>query len=109
VGFTTERWADERVAAEIGDRRGAARALARVALLTGGAGSAGRTELAIAGPPVAARVSALLDDEPRPRPLLTAATISILLVALVAAALVEKDVEHLFELAANVYRASRGG
>ncbi|HEY2053571.1 MAG TPA: M56 family metallopeptidase [Solirubrobacterales bacterium] len=106
VGFTTERWADERAAEEIGDRRGAARALARVALLTGGAGSGRQPELAIDGRPVAARVSALLGDAPPPRPLLTAATISILLVALVAAMVVERDVEHLFELAGHVHRAA---
>ncbi|MBS1860812.1 MAG: M56 family metallopeptidase [Actinobacteria bacterium] len=107
VSLATERWADERAAAEVGDRRGAARALARVALLTGGTGSTS-PELAIGGRPVVARVSALLDDAPPPRPLLTATTIAILFLALAAVVVVEKDVEHLFELAGHVYQAASG-
>jgi Zn-dependent protease with chaperone function len=105
VGLTTERWADERAAEEIGDRPGVARALARVALLTSGTESSSR-ELAIGGRPVEARVSALLDDEPRSRPVLTATTIAILFLALVAALMVEKDVEHLFELAGHAYQVT---
>lgn len=108
ITFATERWADERAAADLRDRRGTARAVARLALLTGDRGAGLPDRLAIGQQPVAARVGALLAGEPRSRPLLSLATIALLVLALAATGVVEKEVEHLFELAGHVYRASRG-
>ena len=107
ITYATERWADERAAATLGNRRGAARAVARVALLTGGRDASLPGRLAIGQQPVTARVGALLADEPRSRPILSLATIALLVFALVATGVVEKEVEHLFELAGHVYRASQ--
>src|SRR5690606_14740688 len=59
VSTSIERWADEDAARDIGDRRLAARALARAALLTSGrAGPSGA--LAVADHAVVHRVRALL-------------------------------------------------
>jgi Zn-dependent protease with chaperone function len=107
IAFATERWADERAAAELGDRRGAARALARVALLSGGA-SPGEPGLAMGGQAVTARVSALLAEPPRSQPALSVAMIALLLVGIAAALMVENEIEQLFDLAVHVYRVSRG-
>lgn len=103
VNYTTERWADEIAASEVGDRPGVARAVARVALLTGHRAASSPPVLAIDGRPVTARVSALLEDAPRQRPILTAGAICLLVLGLLAALMVEKDVEHLFELAGHTY------
>lgn len=107
IAYATERWADERAAADLGDRRGTAHAVARVALLTGGRDANLPGRLAIGQQPVAARVRALLVAEPPSRPVLSLATIALLTFALVATGVVEKEVEHLFELAGHVYRASQ--
>jgi Zn-dependent protease with chaperone function len=107
IAFATERWADERAAAELGDRREAARALARVALLSGGT-SPGEPGLAMGGQAVTARVSALLADPPRPRPALSLAMIALLVLALGAALVVESEIESLFDLAVHVYRVTGG-
>lgn len=108
ITYATERWADERAAAELGDRRLTARALARVALLTGRSSRDGFPRLAAGRDAVAARVSALLIDAPEPRPALSLAMIGLLALGLLATLALEKDVEHLFELAGRVYQASRG-
>lgn len=107
IAYATERWADERAAAELGDRRRTAGALARVALLTGSSTRDGFPRLAAGRDAVAARVSALLADAPEPRPALSLATIGLLALGLLATLALEKDVEHLFELAGRVYQASR--
>ncbi|MBA3866165.1 MAG: M56 family metallopeptidase [Solirubrobacterales bacterium] len=111
ITYATERWADERAAADLGDRRGTARALARVALLTGRSARQGEPRLAIGRQAVSARVSALLSDAPTPQPMLALATIALLTLGLLATLMVEKEIEHLFELAGHVYRtaATRGG
>lgn len=107
IAFATERWADERAAAEVGDRHGAAQALARVALLTGQ--SPQRQPLLAAGQhAVSERVSALLGDAPEQQPILSLAVIVLLAAGLLAAAVVEKEIEHVFELAGHVYQVSRG-
>lgn len=64
VRFATERWADERAAAEVGSRRTVARAIARVALMPRGTHVA--PSLAFSGRSTSARVDALLHpDDPR--------------------------------------------
>ncbi|MGN6815661.1 MAG: M56 family metallopeptidase [Solirubrobacterales bacterium] len=108
ITYATERWADERAAAELGDRRRAADALARVALLTNGSTRYGFPRLAAGRDAVPARVSALLADAPEPRPALSLAMIGLLVLGLLATFVLEKDIEHLFELAGHVYQASRG-
>jgi Zn-dependent protease with chaperone function len=107
IAYATERWADERAAAELGDRSGAARALARVALVSGW--SAHRhPRLAASQLAVPARVSALLGDPPRHRPVLSAVTIALLVFAIAAAIAVEMRIESVFDLAVHVYRVSGG-
>ncbi len=108
VAYATERWADERAAAEVGDRRLAARSLARVALLSGGA-THRRAHLGAGGLAVPARVSALLADPPRARPFLCLAILVLPALALAAALAVEMRVESIFDVAVHVYRASGRG
>jgi Zn-dependent protease with chaperone function len=107
IAYTTERWADERAANALGDRNGAARALARVALLSGGS-ERRHPGLAAGGLAVPARVSALLADPPRRRPLLSAVTILLLVFAIAAAIAVEMRIESVFDLAVHVHRMSGG-
>ena len=122
AGYTVERWADERAAAQVGDRTFTARAIARAALATSAAPpdrqaamtalglitQEGRvpqddkrpTSLRNAGP-VPRRIAALLAPPPRlpgVAPLLAAA---IVLVALSAASALEaaRDFHQLIELA----------
>lgn len=106
IVHTTERWADEQAASEVGDRRHVAAALARVALLTRGRPE--RARLALAAQGVPDRVAALLARASSPRPVLTSAILAAPLLGLVAAALVWKHTEHVFELAGRLYRLSGG-
>lgn len=106
IDYATERWADEEAAAEVGDRHLAALALSRTSLLIG-RGSDKSLHLALAQHAVIARVTALLDDSPRRRPIWSLAVITLLVAALVAALFVEKQTEHAFELAGHAYQASR--
>lgn len=111
VGYTVERWADERAATLTGDRPRAARAVARAALAATGAPPrpAGAALGVVARPaglrragPVPRRVAALLRPPPRPRLLLLAA--AILLVAVSGAAAMEaaRDLHALLEYARAV-------
>jgi Zn-dependent protease with chaperone function len=111
VGYTVERWADERAAAAAGDRQLAARAIARAALASAAAPARPASHAAgalgaVTGParmrragPVPRRVAALLGPPPRPRRLLLAA--AVLLVAATGAAALEavRDLDGLFDLA----------
>ena len=45
----------------------------------------------------------------RPRPVLTAAVLALPLLGAIAAAIVWKDTEDLFEFAGRAYRAGHGG
>jgi Zn-dependent protease with chaperone function len=108
IGYATERWADERAAAALGDRAGAARALARVALVSGRSAPE-HPRLAASQLAVPARVSALLDDPPRRRPALILFAIALLAIAIVAAIAVEMRVESVFDLAVHVHRAGGAG
>ena len=107
IAYATERWADEEAAAEVGNRKLAGQALARVALLSRQGGQP-QLRLALAQHAVSARVSALLDDSPGRRPVWSLAVIGLLGAGIIATILVEKQTEHVFELAGHVYQASRG-
>jgi Zn-dependent protease with chaperone function len=98
VGYTVERWADERAAAATGDRQLAARAIARAALASaaapprrashavGALSVVTQVRMHRAGP-VPRRVAALLGPPPRRRLLLL--TAAVLLVAVAGAAALE--------------------
>lgn len=106
IAYATERWADEEAATEIGDRRLAAQALARVGLLMRGS-TEGELRLALAEQGVTARVAALLEESPRRRLVWNFAVVVLIGAALVGAFFVEKQTEHVFELAGHAYQASR--
>lgn len=97
VARAVERWADEDAATTVGDRRAAARALARTALLIHNPGAAGGLALGAASGEVPARVRALMRPAPRPRPASTAALAVLLLVLAAATLVVQHRGEQLFE------------
>jgi Zn-dependent protease with chaperone function len=102
IVHATERWADE-AAAPTGDRAEVARTVARVALL-------GPRAPRPAGPrfadrSVTRRVSALLVAAPEPRPLITAAITSAVVLAASAAAALALSTEDVFELAGHIHGA----
>jgi Zn-dependent protease with chaperone function len=126
VGYTVERWADERAAAVTGDRQVTARAIARAALATTaappgrpapGASALGVTGLGVAGlgtallgamsvpagmrraGPVPRRVAALLSPPPRPHLLLLAAVLVLVVVSGVSALEAAKDLHTLLTVA----------
>ncbi len=92
-----ERWADEDAATTIGDRRIAARALARTALLTRNPDLAGTLALPATGGDVPTRVRALLQPPPPARPASIAALAVLLLVLSAATVIVQHRGEQLFE------------
>jgi Zn-dependent protease with chaperone function len=119
AGYTVERWADERAAAEAGDRTLAARAVARAALATSAAppdrdaamsalglitqererrGEIPRADLNRAGQ-VPRRVAALLAPPPRLRLLLLVAAIVLVAVSGGAALEAARNFHQLIELA----------
>lgn len=113
VGFTVERWADERAARVTGDRPLAARAIAHAAMAASASPPERDTAMSALGlinigavrgklrgtGPVPRRVAALLAPAPRPRLLLFAA--ALLLVAFSGAAAVEaaRNMHALIEVA----------
>jgi Zn-dependent protease with chaperone function len=119
VGYTVERWADERAAAQAGDRTLAARAVARAALATSAAppardaamtalglitqegerrGDLPRGDLHRAGQ-VPRRVAALLAPPPRLRLLLLAAAVVLVVISGAAALEAARNFHQLIELA----------
>jgi Zn-dependent protease with chaperone function len=119
VGYTVERWADERAAAQAGDRTLAARAVARAALATSAAppdrdaamtalglitqegerrGDLHRGDLHRAGQ-VPRRVAALLAPPPRLRLLLLAAAVVLVVISGAAALEAARNFHQLIELA----------
>jgi len=96
-----ERWADEDAATTTGDRRAAARALARTALLTRNPDLAGRLALSATGGDVPARVRALIAPPPRARPASVAVLAALLLVLCAATLMVQHRGEQLFEHAGH--------
>jgi Zn-dependent protease with chaperone function len=101
VARAIERWADEDAATSVGDRRVAARALARTALLTRNPGLAARLTLAATGGDVPARVRALLAPPPPRRPASVAALTALLAVLAAATVMVQHRGEQLFEHASR--------
>jgi len=109
VGYTVERWADERAAAVTGDRQLAARAVARAALATSTAPprrDAARTAASMLGVvgtparmrragPVPRRVAALLRPPPDLRLLLVAAAVLLVAAAGVSALEAARDLHAL--------------
>ncbi|MGD1217336.1 M48 family metalloprotease [Streptomyces krungchingensis] len=67
VAYTVERWADEEAAAEVGDRRTTARAIARAALISRPAPASTLAAVAAVPGPVPRRVAALLGPAPAAR------------------------------------------
>ncbi|GAA5020420.1 M48 family metalloprotease [Streptomyces siamensis] len=67
VAYTVERWADEEAAAAVGDRRTAARAIARAALISRPAPASTLAAVAATPGPVPRRVAALLGPAPAAR------------------------------------------
>jgi Zn-dependent protease with chaperone function len=122
VGYTIERWADERAAAVVGDRRLAARAIARAALASAAApprqashaagalrAVTGQAPMRLAGPapmrragPVPRRVAALLGPPPQPRLLLLAAAVLLVAVAGASALQAAIDLHSLLDYARAV-------
>ena len=111
VGYTVERWADERAAAAAGDRRLAARAIARAALAAAAAPprpashAAGALGAVTSVPrmrgagPVPRRVAALLGPPPQPRLLLCAAAVLLVAVAGASALEAARELHGLLEYA----------
>ena len=98
--FATERWADEDAAASVGDRRLVARAIARAAL---GTAPATTVVLPLARYGVAARVEALLSDQPSSPAV--EATLTLALLGLVVATVSSTlQLHHLLAFAAHVCR-----
>jgi len=102
-----ERWADEVAAAEVGDRRLAARALARAGLARAKSPVDSRPGLALHAAAerggVGARAMALLQPPPRRRRWPAAALIVVTLVAIGGAALTGSTTEDRFERAQADY------
>ena len=111
VGYTVERWADERAAAATGDRKLAARAIAHAALAAAAApprrpAAAAAVPGAVSIParmrpagPVPRRVAALLRPPPQPQLLLLAAAVVLVAVAGVTALEAARDLHALLAAA----------
>ena len=111
VGYTVERWADERAAAATGDRQLAARAIAHAALAAAAAPprrpAAAAAVLGVAGiparmrpaGPVPRRVAALLRPPPQPQLLLLATAVILVAVAGVSALEAAHDLHALLAAA----------
>ena len=111
VGYTVERWADERAAAAAGDRQLAARAIARAALASAAAPPRQASHAAgalgvVTSParmrragPVPRRVAALLSPPPQPRLLLLAAAVLLVAVAGASALEAARDLHSLLDYA----------
>jgi Zn-dependent protease with chaperone function len=108
VRYTTERWADEHAARQVGDRRLAARTIGKAALLTRAARSGLPAALPVAARglhgigPVPRRVAALLAPPPGRRPLLLIVALALLAVGGITTLEAARDFHVLFGLAASV-------
>jgi len=111
VGYTVERWADERAAAATGDRQLAARAIAHAALAATAApprraAAASAVLGAVTIParmrpagPVPRRVAALLRPPPQPQLLLLATAVILVAVAGISALEAARDLHTLLDAA----------
>ena len=105
VRAAVERWADEDAATITGDRRAAARAIARAALVAARtpAKDVAPRGLAVAQGPVSERVAALLHSPPQPRRWRLAPIVAGLLIAAASAFVVAHTTEVRFEQAHLLY------
>jgi beta-lactamase regulating signal transducer with metallopeptidase domain len=102
VEYATERWADERAAEGVGDRRLAARAIIQAALVTTRyRGSPAGVALGFDQADVPSRIGSLLAAPPRRRPFVAAVLVAALATCLYAANDARADTEKLFENAEN--------
>jgi Zn-dependent protease with chaperone function len=108
VSLASERWADEEAAAEVGDRRTVAAAVARAAFVSRRSSDAVMPGLAAGSHAVPQRVAALLIQPPSQRPALMLLALGVVLLGAVGAVVAGKEVEHLFEFAGRAYRAAHG-
>jgi hypothetical protein len=99
AAHAVERWADESAAAAVGDRRLAARALARAALHVSAARQPRDVAVAVVGGEVPQRVRALLAPPARPRPAVTVALVLVLLASIGCATAVQRRTDAFFDLA----------
>jgi len=107
VGYTVERWADERAAALTGDRKVTAHAIARAALAAKETPVRDPDALGVIGAlargkrpgPVPRRVAALLRPAPRHNALLLLVALALVGVAGVSALAAARDLHALLELA----------
>ena len=99
VRLSTERWADECAAGSAGDRKVAAAALGRAALLIPPSARLPVGAMAATGASVVVRVRALLAEPVRSRPLLLLAAAGLLFVVALSAVGAAVDGHALFELA----------
>ena len=111
VGYTVERWADERAAAVTGDRQLAARAIAHAALAANAApsrrpapaaavlGAVGIPARMRRAGPVPRRVAALLRPPPRPQLLLLAVAVALVALSGVSALEAARDLHALLAAA----------
>jgi len=101
AAHAVERWADESAATAVGDRKLAARALARAALHVSAARHPREVAVAVVGGEVPQRVRALLAPPARPRPAVTAALILVLIASVGCAAAVQRRTDAFFDLAST--------
>ncbi len=107
----TERWADECAAATVGDRELAARAVARAALrlsnpVPGGEGPHAVPASGAVGGHVGLRVRALLAPPVRPRKILTAGLVLLLITSLGSAVFAQRRTDSFFDLAGTGQRGT---
>ncbi len=107
VRYTVERWADEHAARHVGDRRLAARTVGKAALLTTSTRPAvlpmATGEARTTGP-VPRRIAALLAPPPGRQPLLLAAVLTLLIIAIAGTLAAAWDLHLLFQLAQTATR-----
>ncbi len=100
AAHSAERWADESAATAVGDRRLAARALARAALHVSAAGrSGGSVRVGVLGGEIPRRVGALLAPPPRPRLGVTLGLVLLLIASIGSATAVQRRTDAFFDVA----------
>jgi Zn-dependent protease with chaperone function len=108
VSYATERWADERAATAVGDRRIVARTIGKAALMTRHRPHGPGVALSVAPGPAPdlrragatpRRVDALLITPPRSRPWVMVLILAVPLVAVASTVEAARDLHTLFELA----------
>jgi hypothetical protein len=117
VEYTVERWADERAATVVGDRRLVAHTIGRAALAAkasrprraipaalGAVFSGGRVRAHAGAGPVPRRVAALLAPPPPRRLVLLAAVLALVALAGICALVAANDLQDLLSLASTHHR-----